>query len=176
MATIHHHEDLEAWQLASELKKRVLQLIKRPAIAKHFRFCDQIRDSSRSGPANLAEGFWHYRPRENARCARIALGSLGETANHLYDAFTEKYIEEDEYRELDALARRALKTAIGWHKYLESCPDKPNTSKSRGKKPNAESTPERRERKTGNRKRKTENGKPRTENREPRTENLKPKT
>ena len=125
MSTIHHHEDLVVWQLAAELKKRVLQVIARPSVARHFKFCDQIRDSSRSGPANLAEGFWHYRPRENARFVRIALGSLGETLNHLHDAFTEKYIDETEYQELRALAQRALKTGTGWHDYLDNCPDKP---------------------------------------------------
>lgn len=38
---------------------------------------------------------------------RIALGSLGETLNHLHDAFTERYIEEADYQELRALAERA---------------------------------------------------------------------
>ena len=65
--------------------------------------------------ANIAEGFWHYRPRENARHVRIALGSLGETVNHLHDAFTEKYIGDDEYHELTALAevRRSLGEPCG---------------------------------------------------------------
>src|SRR5689334_7183522 len=94
MPTIKHHKDLLAWQLASELKRRVFQIVARPSVARHFNFCDQIRRSSRSGPANLAEGFWRYRPRENAKFVRVALGSLGETVNHLFDAFTEKYIEE----------------------------------------------------------------------------------
>jgi len=125
MSTVKHHKDLVAWQLASELKKRVFQIIARPSVARHLNFCDQIRRSSRSAPANLAEGFWHYRPRENAKSVRVALGSLGETLNHLFDAFTEKYIGEEEYRELEGLAERALKTTAAWHNYLDNCPDKP---------------------------------------------------
>jgi four helix bundle protein len=125
MPTIYHHEDLVAWQLAASLRTRVLEIIARPSIARHYKFCDQIRESSRSAPANLAEGFWRYRPKENAKFVRIALGSLGETANHLHDAFTEKYIEEKEYRDVAALAMRALKTAVAWHEYLKSCPDEP---------------------------------------------------
>jgi four helix bundle protein len=136
MSTIHHHEDLVAWQLAAELKKRVLRLIARPSIARHVKFCDQIRDSSRSGPANLAEGFWRYRPRENARFVRIALGSLGETLNHLHDAFTEKYLDEKEYQDLRALAQAALKTATSWHDYLNNCPDKPPGEHRGRQKPN----------------------------------------
>jgi four helix bundle protein len=109
MATIKHHQDIVAWQLANELKIRVLKIIARPSVARHFKFCDQIRDSSRSAPANISEGFWRYRPRDNARFVRIALGSLGETANHLNDGFEENYIEEKEYQELAKLARRACR-------------------------------------------------------------------
>ena len=76
MATIEHHEDLVAWQLATELKERVFEFTAREAVSKHREFCDQIQTSSRSAPANLAEGFWRYSPRDNARFVRIALGSL----------------------------------------------------------------------------------------------------
>jgi four helix bundle protein len=124
MSTITHHEDIVAWQLATELKERVFEVIARPGVARHFKFCDQIGRSSRSAPANIAEGFWRYRPRENARFVRIALGSLGETSNHLRDAWKEQYIDEPEYRTLSELARRAIGTAIGWHSHLMTCPDK----------------------------------------------------
>jgi len=170
MATILHHEDLEAWQLAAELKRRVLQILERPSVARHFKFCDQIRESSRSGPANLAEEFWRYRPRENARFVRIALGSLGETVNHLHDGFTEKYIEEEEYRELDALARRALKTAIAWHNYLENCPDKPPTDRV-GRRKNGKNEPDRDQRNSdGSTKTKNQNQEPKPRTK-PRTDN-----
>ena len=124
MATIKHHQDIVAWQLANELKLWVLKIIARPSVARHFKFCDQIRDSSRSAPANIAEGFWRYRPRDNARFVRIALGSLGETANHLNDGFEDKYIEEKEYQEVAELARRALATTIGWHTHLMTCSER----------------------------------------------------
>ena len=78
----------------------LFKIVARPSVARHFKFCDQIRTSSRSGPANISEGFWRYRPRDNARFVRIALGSLGETANHLNDAFAENYIGEEEYKEI----------------------------------------------------------------------------
>jgi four helix bundle protein len=128
MATIEHHEDLVAWQLATELKERVFEITARAAVLKHRDFCEQIQTSSRSAPANLAEGFWRYRPRDNARFVRIALGSLGETANHLHDAWKENYISEDEYVSLAKLVRRALGITIRWHTYLKHCPDQPSHS------------------------------------------------
>ena len=130
MATIEHHEDLVAWQLATELKERVFEITARAAVLKHREFCEQIQTSSRSAPANLAEGFWRYSPRDNARFVRIALGSLGETANHLRDAWKENYITEDEYVSLAKLGRRALGVTIRWHTYLKQCPDQ-SSSRSR---------------------------------------------
>jgi four helix bundle protein len=122
MPTIKSHEDIVAWRLATELKEWVFQIIKRPSVAKHFRFCDDIGRSARSAPANLAEGFWRgkERPRENAKFVSYALGSLGETKNHLRDAVVEKYIEENEYSAIIALNVRALQATEGWYAHLRS--------------------------------------------------------
>ena len=124
VGTIKHHEDLVAWQLATELKEAVFAVTARPGVSRHRQFCEQIESSSRSGPANIAEGFWRYRPRENARFVRIALGSIGETANHLRDAWKAGYIDETEHTTLAQLARRALGVTIRWHTHLMHCPDK----------------------------------------------------
>jgi hypothetical protein len=79
MATITHHEDIIAWRLATELKERVFELIARPAISGHFKFCDQLSRSSRSAPANIAEGFWRY------RLARRAIGITIGWHNYLME-------------------------------------------------------------------------------------------
>jgi four helix bundle protein len=131
MATIVHHEDLAAWRLAVELRKAVFAFTARPEIAKHSSFCDQIRKSSSSAPANLAEGFWRHLPGDNARFVRIALGSLGETETHLGLAKDERYISETEFTDLSKLTRRAIAASIGWHKYLAKCATR------KGRRPNA---------------------------------------
>ena len=124
MATFKSHEDIDAWRLATELKEWVFRIIKRPAVARHFRFCDDIGRSARSAPANISEGFWRgtERPRENAKFVSYALGSLGETKNHLRDAFVEQYIDETEYNAMVALNVRALQVTQGWHEHLMSLP------------------------------------------------------
>ena len=139
MAPIKHHEDLAAWRLANELKCRVIQIVRRPRVAKHVRFCDQIDRSSASAPANLAEAFWKYRPKERAYFARIAIASLGETQNHLRDARDRDYLDEAEFSNLWLLSKRALGASIAWHTYLMSCPDKPawhDPPDDRGRDPN----------------------------------------
>jgi four helix bundle protein len=125
MATLKSHEDIDAWRLATELKEWVFRIIKRPEVARHFRFCDDISRSSRSAPANISEGFWRgkERPRENAKFVSYALGSIGETQNHLRDAFVENYIDEQEYNAIIALTVRALQVTEGWYRHLLSCGD-----------------------------------------------------
>ena len=125
MASMRNHEELIAWQLAAELRDRVLPILRRPKVAKDFDFCDQLRRSARSGPANLAEGFGRHRPRDNARFVRIALATLHETQNHLGDGRNSGYIGEREFTELLQLSKRAVRTAVGWHNYLYNCRDTP---------------------------------------------------
>jgi hypothetical protein len=50
-------EDLEAWQLANEVKKRVYALLDISKARQDRKFCEQITESAASAPANLSEGF-----------------------------------------------------------------------------------------------------------------------
>jgi four helix bundle protein len=66
------------WQLASELSDLCDALAGAPRAAANRTFCEQLRESSDSVPANVAEGFGRYLPKENAHFVRIAKGSLLE--------------------------------------------------------------------------------------------------
>ena len=122
MAGIKTVQDLIAWQLSEELKDRVFAFTARSAVARHRDFCDDIRRSARSAPANLSEGFYRFRPRDNAKFVRYALGSLGESKNHLRHALKEHYITQDEFNEMWRSAKRAIGAATKYHQYLMSCP------------------------------------------------------
>jgi four helix bundle protein len=122
MAGIRRHEDLIAWQLSEELKDRIFAFTARSAVARHRDFCDDIRRWARSAPANLSEGFYRFRPRDNARFVRYALGSLGESKNHLRHALKQRYITRPEFEEMWRFAKRAMGAAAKWHQYLKSCP------------------------------------------------------
>ena len=97
MAGVKHHEDLVAWQLSESLRQAIVALLAKPALMGHRGFCDQISRSSSSAPANIAEGFSRYKPRDFARYMRIALGSLGETQNHLRAALNDKILSEEDF-------------------------------------------------------------------------------
>jgi len=56
------YEELDAWQLADELKREVYALTAAGPAANDFGFRDQIRDSAASNSKNIAEGFGRFRP------------------------------------------------------------------------------------------------------------------
>ena len=124
MTTARSHEDLDAWRLAVALRDGVFEFTARSMVQRHRSFCDQIRRSSESAPANIAEGFRRYKPRDFARCLRIALGSLGETQNYLRHARTQEYVSEEEFVSLWQLSSRAIGACARLRTYLSTCPDR----------------------------------------------------
>jgi four helix bundle protein len=120
------YEELEAWQLANDLKKRVYALI-RSSNARHNRaFSDQLVESAASAPANLAEGFASYRHPEFAKHARVAKSSLTETHNHLGDGVDREYWTAETAAPLRHLAERAIGACVGLLRHLETT-DAPGT-------------------------------------------------
>ena len=122
------YQDLECWQLSTELKRRVYAFIARPAAASDFEFCNQIRRAARGAPRTIAEGFGRFRPTEFARYLEFARASLIETQNHLGDALDCGYVDTTEHDELSALAERAIGATTRLMQYLRTCtpPGTPN--------------------------------------------------
>lgn len=120
--TITRFEDLECWQLARELVKKVYQISGQGRFAKDFELRGQIRDASGSSMHNSAEGFDAGSNAEFARFLRIAQRSSSEAKSQLYAALDQTYITETEFGELYELASRVHKTIGGLIRYLASSP------------------------------------------------------
>jgi len=54
---IERFEDIEAWQLARELARKVYRLTKQPRFANDYGLKRQIQDAAGSSIHNIAEGF-----------------------------------------------------------------------------------------------------------------------
>jgi len=54
---IERFEDIEAWQLARELTRKVYDLTKKPRFACDFGLKRQVQEASGSSMHNIAEGF-----------------------------------------------------------------------------------------------------------------------
>lgn len=136
MAGARRFEDLIAWQLSEQAKEMVFRLTSKGPVVRDLEFCEEIRQSARSVPANIAEGFGWYEPRPNARHVSIAKASLDETRNHTLDGFKRNYFDRAERDELLNLLKRARVATTRLLRYLRSCknapPGKPYTPKSQG--------------------------------------------
>jgi len=111
--------EIVAWQRARELKVRVDEFLKRPAVQQQFKYRDQLSDAARSAPRNIAEGFGRFGNKEFARFARIAKGSELEVLNHLIDAQDQGFITKDEFEQYEACVQQALAAVVGLIRHLE---------------------------------------------------------
>jgi len=103
---VKEYEDLIVWQLATQLLKRVVALTANSPACEDRRFCDQIRSSSASITANIAEGFGRYTRPDFVRFLRYARGSAYETREWLRDGKDRGHFSESEFGELWALLER----------------------------------------------------------------------
>ena len=113
-------EELTCWQLSVELKCALYERFETPTVRADARFYHQIRESARSAPANIAEGFARFQPGDFARFLEIARGSLAETQNHLRDARDLSYITTADYTTLLALSDRAIGATTRLIVYLKT--------------------------------------------------------
>ena len=88
MATIQKFEDLEIWQLARHICKKVYPLTLKEPIKKEFRLADQMKGSSGSIMDNIAEGFDRGSRLEFINSLGIARGESGEKKYSCIDAST----------------------------------------------------------------------------------------
>ena len=118
--------ELAAWQRADELRQFVLEITARPQVAKDFRFCDQCKSAARSAPNNIAEGFGRYHLKEFAQFVRIALGSIQEVRDQMFEAHKLRYISEAELLGVETTIKRAIASCAGLERYLRSTPAPPS--------------------------------------------------
>ena len=121
-------EELEAWQLARELERKVYAITETGPASRDVEFCRQIRRASSSSPRNLAEGFGRFLPGDFGKFVRNALGSLNETKDHLAAGAERGYLTRQAHDELVRLLDRAIGKSVNLAKYLEGCK---RTSRSR---------------------------------------------
>jgi len=129
MAGWKDFKEIAAWQHARELKLQIDEFLARPEVKRKFSLADQLYNSARSAPANIAEGFGKFGNKEFARYARIAKASEVEVLNHLIDLHDQRLITEDELMIAEHKTRRALKAVVGLIRHLETTPDPPRPKK-----------------------------------------------
>ena len=111
-------EDLKAWQLARRLMVECHKLADGLPPKERYDLAPQIRRSSKSVMANIAEGYGRYHYLDSLRFHYIARGSLEETINHIVTAHELTYVNDARFRELYDLGREAERTLNGYINYV----------------------------------------------------------
>lgn len=100
MATFKRFEDIQAWQKARTLAKEIYIASGKGEFGKDFDLRSQIRRSSVSIMANIAEGQGRRTNKDFANFLNISLGSVSETKSHLYLALDLSYINQTSFDEI----------------------------------------------------------------------------
>ncbi|MFP4041800.1 MAG: four helix bundle protein [Bacteroidales bacterium] len=119
MTTVKRFEDLEIWQLARLICKKVFEITCRNPFSKDFSLKNQIRRSSGSIMDNIPEGFERDGKQEFVQYLSIAKGSCGECRSQLYRAVDRKYITNAEFDELYNLLTMESQKISSFIRYLK---------------------------------------------------------
>ncbi|MBW1745437.1 MAG: four helix bundle protein [Deltaproteobacteria bacterium] len=118
MATIQRFEDLECWQEDRKFVKLIYEFTKKEKFRKDFELINQIRRSSVSSMANIAEGFHRNSTKDFMRFLDYSRASIAETVSHLYVALDQDYIEQNYLNEAKGLADVVWKKVNNFITYL----------------------------------------------------------
>jgi four helix bundle protein len=115
---IERFEEIEAWQLARELTRKVYELTGKGKFASDFGLKRQIQNAAGSSMHNIAEGFDSETNAELIRFLRYAKRSCTEVQSELYVALDQKYISEAEFQSVYDHAGQTRARIRGFIKYL----------------------------------------------------------
>lgn len=125
-------ETLKVWQKSHQLMLDVHQkLIPLMPKEEKYGLADQLRRSSKSVGANIAEGTGRFYYLDNVRFCYMARGSLDETLNHLLTSKDLGYCKNDLYEDLRKQVeeiRRLLNGYITWLKNKKIGANEPGAS------------------------------------------------
>ena len=107
---------VRAKDFALKIYKQVLPLL--PAEEK-WNLNQQLRRSSLSISANIAEGYGRFYYQDNVRFCYIARGSLDETLSHLTFALEMNYIAVELYKEFETEGEEIEKMLDGYIGFLK---------------------------------------------------------
>ena len=85
--------------LRAFFRKDMIAVTDRVQVRRNVKYCDQVGDSTRSAPANIAEGF-------------------NRSENHIDEGLERRYVSSDEHERFRTLAKRAIRAAEELKRYL----------------------------------------------------------
>jgi four helix bundle protein len=118
MSTFQSFEEIEVWQKARLLTKRVYQVSSKGSFARDFGLRDQMGRACVSILSNIAEGYERGGTKEFLQFLSVAKGSAGEVRSQLYVALDQDYLAGSVFEELSSHAREISRMLTGLMTYL----------------------------------------------------------
>ncbi|HBC87515.1 MAG TPA: hypothetical protein DCZ94_11215 [Lentisphaeria bacterium] len=112
-------EDLEVYRKLCQLHIEVCELTYGWPREEKYELGGQVRRSSNSSPAQLAEKNDDRHVRNKIEGVNLSRGEAGETIHHLYMAMLKKYMSEDRYLSLKSRYKECIRMLNGLEKSLE---------------------------------------------------------
>ena len=113
-------ETLEAWKKAKEFALRVYrEVLPLLPSEEKWNLNQQLRRSSLSIPANIAEGYGRFYYQDNVRFCYIARGSLEETLSHLVLSCELRYVPKTLFDSLEQDGEKLTQLINGYIGYLK---------------------------------------------------------
>jgi four helix bundle protein len=111
-------EDLDCYQHALATMAAIHEIVKHFPADEKYDLVSQIRRSSKSVTANIAEGYGRYRYLDSLHRYSIARGELNETLAHLINANVLGYIDQKAFEKLYHLIRQTEQTLNGYMAFV----------------------------------------------------------
>jgi len=118
------YRKLIAYVKACEVRRKVYRLIKNFPKEEQFALCDQLRRAAVSITSNIAEGMTRYSNKDKTHFLEISFGSLMEVMSQLEVAYDEKYINEDDFNNMETLIAETARVLSGLQNSFNSTTDK----------------------------------------------------
>ena len=112
-------EDLQVYQKLCRLDIEVCDITKRWPSDERFELASQIRRSSNSAPANLAEKHSDRHVKNKIEGVNRARGEALETVHHLYIALLKGYLDRTTYESLREAYSECVRMLNGLERTLE---------------------------------------------------------
>jgi four helix bundle protein len=118
VSTFKSFEEINAWQRARDLTRRVYQISSEGLFARDYALRDQMRRACISTMSNIAEGYERSGTKEFVQFLSVAKGSVGEVRSQLYVALDQEYMSVATFEQLSGEAMEISRMLSGLMKYL----------------------------------------------------------
>ena len=119
METYRRLEDLVVYQKLCCLHIEINELSRRWPVEEKYELGSQIRRSSNSAPAQLAEKYDDRHVRNKIEGVNRSRGEAAETVHHLYMAYLKGYEQEAAYEAYRARYKECIRMLNGMERTLE---------------------------------------------------------